>query len=55
MAELHVQPKERSMLPWLLAALVLLALLVWWFMARGDNDGDGLAMTRGGGGITLRT
>ena len=45
MAELHVQPKERSMLPWLLAALVLLALLVWWFMARGDNDGDGLAMT----------
>lgn len=34
MAEIHIERKTRSPLPWLLA-LVLLAALVWFLVARG--------------------
>ncbi len=36
MAELHVQRKERSLWPWILAAVILLFLL-YWFLWRGDD------------------
>ncbi len=39
MAELHVQKKETSIWPWILAAVVILALLLWYFAGR-DNDND---------------
>jgi len=37
MAELHVQRKERSVWPWILAAVIVLALLVWFLFGRGDD------------------
>ncbi len=37
MAELHVQRKERSVWPWILAALVLLGAIAWMLWGRGDN------------------
>jgi hypothetical protein len=40
MAEIHIEQKKRSPLPWLLAAVLLVALL-WFLFAR--NAGDGVA------------
>ncbi len=37
MAELHVQRKENSVWPWIVVALIVLALLFWYFWGRGDN------------------
>lgn len=37
MAEIKIERKERSLLPWLLAALLLLGLL-WFLFARNQND-----------------
>lgn len=39
MAELHVQRKEGNMWPWIIAALVVLALLLWFFWG-GEDDLD---------------
>lgn len=39
MAELHVQRKENTLWPWILAAVALLALL-FWFLWRGDDGVD---------------
>jgi outer membrane protein OmpA-like peptidoglycan-associated protein len=44
MAELHVQPKKKtSILPWLLLALGLAALI--WFLTRDKGDADTVAAT----------
>ncbi len=46
MAELHVQKKEQSIWPWVLAALIILALLLWFLLGRGDNrDATAASMT----------
>lgn len=37
MAEINIQHKERSAWPWLLAGIVLLAVL-WFLFARGATD-----------------
>lgn len=39
MAELHVQRKERSLWPWILAALILLGAIAWMLWGRGDDFG----------------
>lgn len=38
MAEIKVERKERSVWPWIIGALVLLAL-IWFFFIRPDTDG----------------
>jgi outer membrane protein OmpA-like peptidoglycan-associated protein len=38
MADLNVQPKKKSILPWILLALGIIALLI--FLMRGCNDND---------------
>jgi hypothetical protein len=38
MAEINIERKTRSPLPWLLAAVLLVALL-WFLFARNANDG----------------
>ncbi len=43
MAELHVQEKERSAWPWILAAVLLLGLLFWYFMGRDERTAVGSA------------
>lgn len=37
MAEINIEQRERSVWPWLLAGLALLAL-VWFLFARGTNE-----------------
>lgn len=37
MAEIHIQRKERSVWPWLLAGVLLLGLL-WFLFARNTNE-----------------
>lgn len=37
MAELHVQRKERSVWPWIVAALIILGVLAWLLWGRGDD------------------
>jgi hypothetical protein len=37
MAEIRIERKERSLLPWLLAFVLLLGLL-WFLFARSGND-----------------
>ncbi len=39
MAELHVQEKERSTWPWILAAVLAVAALLWFFSGRGNELG----------------
>lgn len=43
MAELHVQEKERSAWPWMLAAVLLLGLLLWYFLGRDERVNVGAA------------
>jgi hypothetical protein len=44
MADIHLERKERSVWPWVLAILLLLALLIWWlFGRRGDLERTVLA------------
>ena len=38
MAEIKVERKERSVWPWIIGALVLLAL-IWFFFIRPETDG----------------
>ena len=38
MAEIHIERKERSTWPWVLLGLLILALLAWWLMSRGDGN-----------------
>jgi hypothetical protein len=38
MAEIRVEPRERTRWPWILLGLALLALLVWWLVSRGDRE-----------------
>ncbi|MDF1501334.1 hypothetical protein [Roseisolibacter sp. H3M3-2] len=38
MAELHIERKERSAWPWVLAGALLLALLLWYLFARDGAD-----------------
>jgi hypothetical protein len=38
MAEINIERKQRSMMPWLLAGVLLLALL-WFLFARNNNNG----------------
>ena len=38
MAEINIERKQRSMMPWLLAGVLLLGLL-WFLFARNGNDG----------------
>ncbi len=37
MAELHVQKKEGNVWPWIVAAVIVLALLFWFLWGRGDD------------------
>lgn len=37
MAELHIERKEHSVWPWVIAALVLLALVAWFLLGRGPD------------------
>jgi hypothetical protein len=37
MAEINIERKQRSMMPWLLAGVLLLGLL-WFLFARNSND-----------------
>ena len=43
MTELHIERKERSVWPWALLALALVALVVWFLVGRGDAGDDGVA------------
>jgi len=43
MAEINIERKDRSPLPWLLAG-VLLVGLVWFLFARGSSDGIAAGM-----------
>lgn len=43
MAELHIERKERSALPWVLGGLLLLALALWFLFGRGDDTTEGAA------------
>ena len=43
MAEINIERKDRSLLPWLLAAVLLVAL-VWFLFSRNANDGTADAM-----------
>lgn len=43
MAELHVQRKERSVWPWILVAVIILALLFWFLWGRNDGVDVGRA------------
>jgi outer membrane protein OmpA-like peptidoglycan-associated protein len=45
MADLNVQPKKKSMLPWILLILGLLALLFFLLRGCGDKDNDAVATT----------
>lgn len=38
MAELHIERKERSAWPWMLASALVLALLLWYVIARDGTD-----------------
>ena len=38
MAEINIERKDRSLLPWLLAGVLLIAL-VWFLFSRNANDG----------------
>lgn len=40
MAEIDIKRKERSVWPWVLIGIILLALLAWWVMSRRDRDPD---------------
>ena len=40
MTELHIERKERSVWPWVLGILLLLALLLWFLFGRGDGAAD---------------
>ncbi len=42
MAELHVQEKERSVWPWILGAVIVLALLFYLIWGRGDGTNVGM-------------
>ncbi|CAN5683172.1 hypothetical protein BH23GEM11_BH23GEM11_01520 [soil metagenome] len=37
MAELHVERKESNPWPWIIAGIVILALVLWFFLWRGDD------------------
>ncbi len=37
MAELHVQKKERSVWPWILLVVIVIALLFWWLAGRDEG------------------
>lgn len=50
MAEINIERKTRSPLPWLLAGVLLVALL-WFLFARNTNDGVASGM---GGDSTYR-
>lgn len=41
MAELRIERKEQSTLPWVLGGLLLLGLLLWFFFFRGDGRDAG--------------
>ncbi len=49
MAEIKIERKERSILPWLLAGILLLGLL--WFLFARNNDN---AVASGAGDSTYR-
>lgn len=40
MAELNVQPKERTVWPWILGGVLVLALILWMMLGRGNGDLD---------------
>ena len=50
MAQIEIQEKKRSVWPWVLAAL-LLALLAWWLLSRGNDTADDGVVTETGSGI----
>jgi len=39
MAELHVQRKDRNVWPWILAAVILVAVVFWFWQSRNDSPG----------------
>ena len=41
MTELHIERKDRTLWPWILAGLLLLALVLWVLFGRGDGRADG--------------
>ena len=44
MAELHIERKERSAWPWLLLGALAIALLLWFFLVRGGDEGATVAV-----------